>query len=110
MSSEALLVLTTCANASEADGLAEALVEARLAACVNRIDGVRSTYRWQDRIERDAEILLLIKTTEDRFGDVERTLRERSTYELPEVVAVRVAGGSAAYLDWIGAAVQTERQ
>ncbi len=110
MSSEALLVLTTCGNETEADALAEALVATRLAACVNRIGAVRSTYRWQERIEHDAEVLLLIKTTAERFPDVERAIRERSTYELPEVVAVRVARGSAAYLDWIGAAVQTERQ
>lgn len=110
VTSEAMLVLTTCANAAEAEGLADMLVEARLAACVNRIDGVASAYRWQGRVEHDRESLLLIKTTKDRYEALERAIRERSSYELPEVVAVRLAAGSPAYVEWIDAAVQSERE
>jgi len=104
----AMLVLTTCGSAEEAEGLAAQLVSAREAACVNRIGNVTSTYRWQGEIHNDQEILLLIKTTEDRLTDVERTIRARSSYELPEFVAVRVDTGSAAYLDWLTGAVAEE--
>lgn len=108
MAASAMLVLTTCGSAEEADGLAAQLVGAREAACVNRVSNVMSTYRWQGDVHNDQEILLLIKTTEDRLDAVERTIRERSSYELPELVAVRVETGSAAYLDWLAAAVAEE--
>jgi len=104
----AMLVLTTCGNAEEAKGLAAQLVGARQAACVNRIGNITSTYRWQGQVHDDEEILLLIKTTEDRLADVERTIRERSSYELPELVAVRVDTGSPEYLDWLAGAVAEE--
>ncbi len=103
-----MLVLTTCGSPEEADGLASQLVATREAACVNRITGVMSTYRWQGQVHNDEEILLLIKTTEDRLAAVERTIRERSSYELPELIAVRLDTGSAAYLDWLTEAVAQE--
>ena len=74
MRSRPLLVLTTCANPTEADELAAALVEGRLAACVNRVEGVVSTYRWESKLERDKETLLLIKTTEGCFDELEGVL------------------------------------
>jgi periplasmic divalent cation tolerance protein len=103
--SGSLLVLTTCSGAAEADSLAKLLVERRLAACVNAVNGITSTYRWQDAVERDQESLLLIKTTEDRYPDLEKTIRERSSYDVPEVLAVPVTGGSQAYLTWLAGAV-----
>ena len=106
MSSQTLLVLTTCASAAEAEGLAKALVERRLAACVNLVRDVMSTYRWQDAVQQERETLLVIKTTETRLAAVEQTIKERSSYELPEVVAVPVTGGSSKYLDWLQAAVK----
>lgn len=105
-SSRGLVVLTTCANAEEASGLAAALVERRLAACVNSLANVTSTYRWQGRLQRDEENLLVIKTTEARFAAVEQLIRTRSSYELPEVLAVPVQVGSSAYLSWLGAEVE----
>jgi periplasmic divalent cation tolerance protein len=105
-SSRALVVLTTCASAEEASGLAAALVEQRLAACVNSLANVSSTYRWQGRLQRDEENLLVIKTTEARFAAVEQLIRARSSYELPEVLAVPVQVGSSAYLRWLGAEVE----
>ena len=108
MATAAMLVLTTCGSAEEADSLAALLVGSREAACVNRISDVMSTYRWQGEVHNDQEILLLIKTTEDRLAAVERTIRERSTYELPELVAVRVDTGSSGYLDWLAGAVAEE--
>ncbi len=101
MSTSALLVLTTCANAAEADELAGALVEERLAACVNRVDGVMSTYRWESRLQRDPETLLLIKTTEARFDELQLAIARLSSYDVPELIAVPVRKGSKAYLDWL---------
>ena len=105
MSSQALLVLTTCGSVEEAEGLAKALVERRLAACVNMVRDIMSTFRWQDAVQHERETLLMIKTTEARLEAVEQTIKERSTYELPEVVAIPVQEGSAEYLDWLRAAV-----
>jgi periplasmic divalent cation tolerance protein len=104
-----LLVLTTCASEDEAERLAASLVEQRLAACVNTLGRVRSTYRWQGRVEREQESLLVIKTTEARLAEVEQAIRDRSSYEVPEVLAIAVHGGSAAYLGWLADSV-TERK
>lgn len=106
MSAQALLVLTTCGNDADARMLADALVGERLAACVNAVTGVSSTYRWKGKIEHDAEVLLLIKTTEDRYEAVERAIKARAGYELPEIVAVPIQAGSAEYLAWIGATLK----
>jgi len=102
--SETLLVLSTCGERGEAEALAEALVADRLAACVNVLPGVRSVYEWQGRIERSEEVLLLIKTTREKFAALEAAIRARSSYELPEVLAVPVSG-SADYLRWVAASV-----
>lgn len=96
-----LLVLTTCGSAADGQRIASALVERRLAACVNAVNGVASTYRWQGRVVTEEESLLVIKTTAERYPAVEAAIRELSGYELPEVVAVRVDGGLPPYLDWI---------
>lgn len=105
MTSRALLVLTTCANAEEAQRLAVELVERRLAACVNTVNQIASTYRWQGKVEQGQESLLVIKTTEERFAALEAIIRERSSYDLPEVLAIRVLGGSAQFLEWLEASV-----
>lgn len=96
-----LVCLSTCPDAASADRIATALVEERLAACVNVLPGVRSTYRWQDRVQRDEEVLLIIKTTGDRLDALRERLPALHPYELPELVAVEAAGGLPAYLDWI---------
>jgi periplasmic divalent cation tolerance protein len=105
VSSQTLLVLTTCGNAADAGNLATLLVEQRLAACVNAVDKVASTYRWEGRIHRDQETLLVIKTTAERYADVEKAIRAHSRYALPEVLAIPVAAGSSSYLDWLGESV-----
>jgi periplasmic divalent cation tolerance protein len=105
VSSRPLVVLTTCASPEEANSLAAALVEQRLAACVNTVSPVTSTYRWQGAVQQEQESLLVIKTTEERFAALEQAIRERSSYELPEVLALPIQTGSARYLDWLGAAV-----
>src|SRR5215471_13544061 len=105
VSTRTLVVLTTCATAAEAEGLARVLVERRLAACVNALPEVVSTFRWQGEVQRERESLLVIKTTEARLAAIEAAIQERSSYELPEMIAIPVAGGSERYLDWVRSAV-----
>jgi periplasmic divalent cation tolerance protein len=102
---DALLVMTTCASPDQARELAAALVGERLAACVNALPQVSSTYRWEGKIDVAEECLLLIKTTRARFKALEQAIKARSTYELPEILAVRIDAGSDEYLQWICASV-----
>jgi periplasmic divalent cation tolerance protein len=80
------------------------LVEERLAACVNRLPGAHSTYRWQGKVIDDSEVLLVIKTIPERFDALRDRLLELHPYEVPELVALEVVDGHPAYLDWIAAA------
>ena len=105
MANRKLVVLTTCATPAEAEGLASALVERRLAACVNAVADVVSTFRWHGAVQRERETLLVIKTTEARLAAIEAVIQERSGYELPEMIAIPVEGGSKRYLDWVQSAV-----
>jgi periplasmic divalent cation tolerance protein len=98
---DAIVVLTTAGSHDEAASIAASLVESRLAACVQVVPGVESVYWWEGRVARDAEWLLLCKTTVDRYADLEAAILELHSYATPEVVAVRVERGSAAYLDWL---------
>jgi periplasmic divalent cation tolerance protein len=103
--SERLLVLTTVARAEDAEKIAEALVEKRLAACVNVLPGVRSIYRWKGAVERDEERLLVVKTRADRFDALREAILSLHPYEVPEVVAVPIEAGSPAYLRWLDESV-----
>jgi len=100
-----LLCYCTCPDATSALAIAEALVDERLAACVNRLPGVASTYRWQGRVTTDAEELLLIKTVASRFEALKGRLLALHPYELPELVAVPVEHAHPAYLAWVRQAV-----
>ena len=104
----ALVCLCTCPDPQTAGRIAAALVEERLAACVNVLPGLRSVYRWQGKVESAEETLLLIKTTQDRLERVSARIVELHPYELPEVIAVEAAGGLPAYLDWIAAQTREE--
>lgn len=95
-----LLVLISC-PAEAAEPLAEALVGAGLAACVSRLPGMQSVYRWQGRVERADETLLIAKTRAGRYAELEATVRRLHPYELPEIVAVNATGGFPAYLQWV---------
>lgn len=96
-----LVCFCTCPDTATAQAIADVLVGERLAACVNVLPGLRSVYRWQGRVERSDEVLLLIKTTAARLPALSTRVLELHPHELPEVVAVEVAGGLSAYLDWI---------
>lgn len=98
---DALLVLTNLPDAVSAQALAAALVEERLAACVNILAPCRSVYRWQGKVEDASEVPLLIKTTADRYPALEAAVRARHPYELPEIVAVPIAHGLPDYLRWV---------
>jgi len=95
------VVLLTAPDADTAERLARALVEERLAACVNAVPGVRSFYRWEGRVEDADELLLVVKTRADRTAALAARVRELHPYELPEVLELAAEGGSAAYLDWV---------
>lgn len=99
--SEVLVVLSTCPDDAVAGRIATALIAGNLAACVNRLPGVRSMYRWEGRIQDDLEVLLVIKTTAARYVAVEAAVRQHHPYELPEIVALPVSAGLAGYLDWV---------
>ena len=105
MGAESLVVLCTCPDEGTGQRVARSLVEEGLAACVNAIPNVASTYRWEDRVHEDREVLLLIKSSSSVYGRLEARIRELHPYELPEVVAVPIVRGSAAYLDWLQAAL-----
>ena len=99
--SEALVILTNCPDEEIADRIARTLVENGMAACVNRLAPVHSVYRWQGAVERATEIPLLIKTTRERYTEVEQAIRALHPYEVPEIVALPVEAGLASYLRWI---------
>lgn len=100
-----VVALSTVATAADAQRIATALVEGGLAACVNVVPGLTSTYRWKGRVERDSELLLVIKTTGERLEALRAALVGLHPYEVPELVAWNVAGGHPPYLEWLAASV-----
>ncbi len=95
-----LVILCTVPDEATAERLANGLVEERLAACVNAIPGVKSFYRWQGKIEVDAEIQLVIKTRKGRFDELAAWIKANHPYELPEIVAIPAEWVSTEYLAW----------
>jgi len=104
------VVFSTCPDLVTAKRLGAALVEGRLAACVNVVPGIVSIYRWQGAIQEDSECLMVAKTTATRVAALTEWLRTHHPYELPEIVAVPVTAGLAAYLDWISEQTQPAMQ
>jgi len=102
-----ILVLVTCGSRKEARKIAGALVGQRLAACVSEIGvPVASTYRWKGKVESAKEFLLLIKTTRKRFAATRDTVCKVHSHEVPEIIALPIAAGSRAYLNWIAESVK----
>jgi periplasmic divalent cation tolerance protein len=99
--SDTLLVITNLPDRASAETLAAALVERRVAACVNVMSPCRSVYRWQGAVEHAEEHPVFAKTPADRFAAVQDVIRELHPYELPEIIAVRVDAGLPAYLAWV---------
>jgi periplasmic divalent cation tolerance protein len=99
----AVLLTCACPDADTASELAHALVNLRLAACVQVLPGLTSIYRWEGVVEKNAEVLLMIKTWDDRLEAAIAELQSRHPYEVPEIMAVPAAGGLADYFDWVRA-------
>ncbi len=101
MSTDVLLVLTNCPDDGTASRIARALVENRLAACVNELPPVSSTYRWQGAVDEATEVPLLIKCTRERYAALEEAIRQLHPYTVPEIIATPVLLGFAPYLRWV---------
>jgi len=99
--SQVLFVYVTASDLDEAERIGEAVVEARLAACANVLDGMRSIFRWQGSVQKGREAILILKTREDLFDNLKQRIVELHSYELPCVVAMSIATGHEPFLDWI---------
>jgi periplasmic divalent cation tolerance protein len=98
---DAIVVFLTAANGEEATRLADLLIGAHLAACVQILPEMESVYRWEGKIERQSEILLLAKTTTAKLAELEREVRALHSYDTPEIIAVPIIAGSSPYLAWL---------
>ena len=98
-----LLVLTNLPDRAAAERLADALIEKRVAACINILAPCRSVYRWKGAVQHDEEYPVLIKTTAERYLALEAAIRAAHPYELPEIIAVPIERGLPAYLAWVAA-------
>ena len=98
---EYIQVVTTTATEQQAQQLASVLVEQRLAGCVQLAGPIHSVYRWQEKVEQAVEWLCLVKTKRTLFAAVEQSIRQHHSYDCPEIIAVPIVAGNAAYLDWL---------
>ena len=98
---EKIVVFSTCGSEQDAIKVARALVEAKVAACVNILPNIRSVYRWKGAIEEESEWMLIIKSSRSLFAQLQVELRKVHSYEVPEVLAIPVVDGSAEYLGWL---------
>jgi periplasmic divalent cation tolerance protein len=101
MTADYRLMFCTCPDEATAQAIAETLVGERLAACANLVPGIRSIYRWEGQIQRDSEVLLLIKTAAGRVPALTDRLRGLHPYEVPEIISVPITEGLPDYLSWI---------
>lgn len=107
---QAIIVMTTVESEEQANLIAREIVERRQAACVNIVPGVRSIYRWQGKIRKDGELLLIVKTLEGEMKGVTATIRELHSYELPEILAFHVDHGEPGFLGWIAGSVDKDAE
>ena len=105
---EALVVFTTFANEQDAARVARVLVEERLVACANLVPGARSIYRWQDQVQDEREVVVLMKTRKQDWSALLSRLHELHPYETPECIAVRIAAGAPKYMAWLEEALAPE--
>jgi periplasmic divalent cation tolerance protein len=103
---EHCVVLVTCPDRKTGLKIGASLVEDRLAACANLVDGVTSIYRWKNDIHQEPEILLIIKTARSRFADVERRVLDLHPYEVPEIICTEISAGNVPYLNWIDESIR----
>lgn len=98
---ETIVVYITAPNEDEAARIAKAIVEERLAGCINIVKGIRSIYSWQGKIEDDAEVLMIVKTQRHLFEPLKRRVKELHSYTVPEIIALPIIEGSEDYLNWL---------
>ena len=98
---QVVLVLVTTSSRKEAMTIAEALVKEKQAACVNILPSVTSIFRWQKKVQRNREKLMLIKTTRRRYPALEKAIRSLHSYEVPEIISIRIDRGLPQYIDWV---------
>jgi periplasmic divalent cation tolerance protein len=96
-----VVVFVTCGSEGEASKIAHALVDERLAACANIVSPIRSVYRWEGKICDEREWLLVIKTREARFRDLEKRVKSLHSYQVPEIISLPILAGSPSYLKWL---------
>lgn len=101
-----IVIFVTASNKIEADKIAEALVEKKLAACVNIINGVESVFWWENKVDRASEVLLIIKSSRDKFAQISETVKALHSYEVPEIIALPITDGYKPYLDWINESIR----
>jgi periplasmic divalent cation tolerance protein len=101
-----VIVFSTCPSRAEAKRIARDLVEARLAACVNIIDGVECIYSWKGKVEESQEVMLVVKSRRDLLGVLQERLASMHSYEVPEAIAIPVVDGLPAYLEWLDREVE----
>jgi periplasmic divalent cation tolerance protein len=106
----AIVMVTTVGTEEQAYLIAREIIARRQAACVNIIPGIRSIYRWQGKICKDGELLLVVKTLQQEFEGVAATIRELHSYELPEILSFGVSQGDQGFLDWIEGSVDKEAE
>lgn len=96
-----IIVLSTAGNIEEAEKIAEELVNNRLVACINIIPTIRSIYRWNNAVQKDNEVLMIMKTDSAKFSEVEQKIRSLHSYEVPEIISFPLENGSQGYLQWL---------
>jgi periplasmic divalent cation tolerance protein len=100
-----LIVFITCQSTEEGETIARSVVQERLAACVNVLPGVRSCFMWDGEMKWSEEVLLLVKTTEGKYAELQSRVKELHSYDVPEIVAVKIEAGLEGYLKWIAQSV-----
>jgi periplasmic divalent cation tolerance protein len=101
-----IVVLVTCSSLDEAEGIANILIEQKLAACVNVIPEIKSTFLWEKKLSKEKEVLLIAKTRGELFEPLAQQVKKLHSYDLPEIIALPIEAGSKDYLDWIKQATQ----
>ena len=105
---QVLVALTTAPSAEVAERIGRSLVEERLAACANVVAGVTSIFRWNDAVQREGEVLVILKTTSGELEALQRRVAELHPYDVPELIALPIVAGYAPYLDWVRAEVGSD--
>lgn len=96
-----IIAYCTCPDMASAERISRGIVHQHMAACVNLVQGIHSIYEWEGKIQHDNEVLLIIKTTQDRLGAIRHLIEEQHPYELPELIATPIVDGLPDYLEWI---------